>query len=497
MHHKKTTLHGNGRPESRQGRRDAAFSARSNPEHYLKNYLEQIMEASFDGIVISDPEGEVLFANKAYLTLSGIQKEEVVGQNLGSMIQKGLLQGAAVFEVTKTRMPTTRIHSYRRTGRDAMVTGNPVFDEEGNLIYVVANFRDITQLRSLEEKMGSSGIDRLYPEKESLYLKPELAVLPDYGILVRNRRMKEILQQAIQVARYDTDVLILGQSGVGKSKMAQIIHQASPRAKRPFISLNCASIPENLLESELFGYEGGAFTGARVRGKPGQFELASSGTLVLEEIGELSLGLQVKLLSAIEEKQILKIGGTRPLHVDTRIIAITNQDLKALVAKGDFRKDLYFRLNIIPIVIPSLRERLDEIPLLIRYFFDNFNVKYGLHKSPDSSLFRALCQYDYPGNVRELKNTIERLIITTSGDTVRREDLENTCTEMETGILSGDLGEAKSLSAFLGECERGVLSRILREEQNLKRAASRLGMTTTTLWRKMKKHSLRKTGESL
>ena len=470
------------------------LSPAAESKHHLRNYLEDIIEASFDGILISDAEGNVLFANKAYQTLSGIHKHEIVGKNLGDLIEVGLLEGAAVFEVTKTRMHTTRIHNYFRTGRGAMVTGNPVFDDDGNLIYVVANFRDITQLRSLGEKASMGTAAPLYPEKESLYLKTELAVLPDYGILVRNQKMKQILHQAIQVARYDTDVLILGPSGVGKSKMAEIIHKASPRANKPFISINCGSIPDNLLESELFGYERGAFTGARDNGKPGQFELASGGTLVLEEIGDLNPALQVKFLKAIEEKQILKIGGTAPLHVDTRIIAVTNKDLKAMVAQGTFRNDLYYRISIIPIVIPSLRERSDEIPLLVRYFFDNFNRKYRSNKFPDPTLFRALSRYDYSGNVRELKNMIERLVIMSSGDMVSKDDLDNLCIIGEPEPLAVGLGESQSLASFLDDCERGFLSRVLREEGSLRRAALHLQLTTTTLWRKMRKYGLQKSG---
>jgi PAS domain S-box-containing protein len=456
----------------------------------LKNYLEDLLEASFDGIVISDAEGNVLFANQAYQNLSGIRKEEIVGQNLGTMIQKGILKGAAVFEVTQTRLPTTRIHSYDRTGREAMVTGSPVFDPEGRLIYVVANFRDITLLRKFGERLADPADISAYPEKESFYLKTELAGLPDYGILVRNQKMKTILRQVIHLAKFDTDVLILGESGVGKSKMAQIIHQASARMTRPFLSINCGAIPENLLESELFGYERGAFTGARGQGKPGQFELASGGTLVLEEIADLPLSLQVKLLKAIEEKQILKIGGTNPLSVDTRIIATTNQDLKAMVQRGKFRKDLFYRLSIIPIVIPPLRERSDEIPLLIRHFFDQFNRKYGTRKSPEPRLFRTLCRYDYPGNVRELKNLVERLVIMSPEDTVRLEDLEGLFQDLEDRALLADREEHPSLAAFLQDCEKRLLLRILREEPTLKQAALRLKVNPITLWRKLKRYGL-------
>jgi len=457
----------------------------------LEDYLDDLLDASFDGMVISDAEGNVLKANRAYEKLSGIAREDIVGHNLGDMVRNKVLKGAVVFEVTKTRVPTTKIHTYDRTGKVAMVTGSPVFDDQGTLIYVVANFRDVTQLRKLSENLGRSSDPFGYSEKESFYLKPDLAELPDYGILVRNKKMKACLHQALRVARFDTPVLILGESGVGKTKLAQIIHKASPRSRKPFISINCGSIPENLLESELFGYEKGAFTGANVQGKAGQFELASGGTLVLEEIGDLSFPLQVKLLQAIEEKRILKIGGKNPLEVDIRLIAVTNRDLKKMVTQGQFRNDLYFRLNVVPITVPALRERSDEIPLLVRYFFSKFNGQHGTTKYPDYSLLRVLCQYEYPGNIRELKNLVERIVIMAPEDNVRDEHLDAlACDERSLSAPGPD--ETQSLDRFLQECEKRLIARVTRDEPTLKQAARRLAISVTTLWRKMGKHGLQK-----
>ena len=459
-------------------------------ERSLKNYLDDLLEASFDGMIISDENANVLKANRAYGELSGYRRDEIIGRNLKVLIEKGVLKKAVVLEVTKTRIPTTMIHSYPRTGRSAMVTGNPVFDSEGNLIYVVANFRDITQLAKMSKKLGYSNM--LDFQDETLYLKPELADEPDYGILVRNSKMRECLHRAVRVAQFDTHVLLLGETGVGKTKIAEIIHKASPRANKPFVSINCGCIPENLLESELFGYEKGAFTGASDQGKMGQFEMASGGTLVLDEIGELSLSLQVKLLKAIEDRIILKVGGTRPLEVDVRIVAVTNRDLRDMVDRKEFREDLYFRFTVVPILVPPLRERADEIPLLIKHFFDYFNRKYGTQKYPDHKLLKILGRSDYPGNVRELKNLIERIIVMSPDDLITSDDLDSFSMEGETRPLIAEVKENLTIHEFLEECEKKMIIKILGEKNTLRQAAKRLGISNPTLWRKLKKYGLGK-----
>lgn len=462
----------------------------NNSLQSLGVYLDDLLDASFDGIVISTAEGNILKANKAYQKLSGIAKDEIIGHNLIDLLANKVIQGAAILEVIKTHVPTTRSFSYNRTGKVAMVTANPVLNDQGILIYVIANFRDVTQLRKLSENLDSSiNIFGLF-DKDSFYLKPDLAELPDYGILVHNEKMRTCLDQALRVALFDTPVLILGESGVGKTKIAQIIHKVSSRSHKPFISINCASIPENLLESELFGYEKGAFTGANTHGKKGQFELASGGTLVLEEIGDLSFSLQAKLLQAIEEKQFTKIGGQVPLEVDIRLIAITNRDLKTMVTQGRFRSDLYFRLNVVPIMVPPLRNRSDEIPLLIKHFFSIFNRQYNIAKFPDNSLLQVLYQYKYPGNVRELKNLIERLVIMTPENKVNKEHLD-LLSHGESYCGIPRLNETQSLDCFLQNCEKTFIAKVTQEEPTLKGAARSLGVSITTLWRKMGKYNLR------
>jgi len=333
-----------------------------------------------------------------------------------------------------------------------MVTGSPVLDEKGKIAYVIVNLRDITKLNEVRKRLGDDCSEDT--GSGTLYLEPGLADIPDYGIMIHNSQMKECVQKAVRVAQFDTPVLILGESGTGKTKLAEIIHRSSTRVKRPLISINCGAIPENLLESELFGYERGAFTGADTRGKIGQFELADGGTLVLDEIAELSLSLQVKLLKAIEERKFLRIGGTQLQDVDIRIVAVTNQDLRRMVDDQQFRKDLYYRLCVLPITVPSLRERKDEIPLFVRYFFDHFNSMYRTHKSPDHTLIKALGRHNYPGNVRELKNIIEHLFIMSPEALVTADNLEFVTLKPENGLVEMSFDKHSSIKDYLEECEK-------------------------------------------
>jgi len=469
---------------------DDAGGSNHNDE-FIQNHFLDFLEACFDGVAIADADANLIIVNSAYERMSGIDRTEVVGQNVGDLVKNGIIEDAVVYHVTKNRITTTMAHYYRRTGKSLMVTGSPVFDKTGNLTYVIANFRDITQLNELRKQLGGACDDD--SDGATLYLESGFADIPDYGILIHNTQMKQCVTKALRAAQFDTPVLILGESGTGKTKLAEIIHKSSPRAKNSFISINCGAIPENLLESELFGYEKGAFTGADTHGKIGQFELADGGTLVLDEISELSLSLQVKLLKAIEERKILKIGGTVLRDVDFRIIAVTNQDLKRLVNERKFRKDLYYRLRVIPITVPALRDRRDEIPLLIRYFFDHFNGKYGTHKYPDHTLMKVLGHLDYPGNIRELKNIVERLVIMSPETLITANDLDVVTLESENGFLEASFDSHASLQDFLDECEKKVIATIIKEQATLRHAARRLGVSDATLWRKIRKYGLKGT----
>lgn len=456
---------------------------------FLYNHIDELLDASFDGIVIADALGNIIFTNRAYEELSGINRTSLTGKNLKYLINSGVLEGAVVLDVTKTRVQTTKAHYYTKTNRMAMVTANPVFDEKGKLQVIIANFRDVTQLHNWYAELGHLEEENF--SKDAIFLKSKLANLPNYGMLIQNDLMMDCLNKALRVAKFDTHILILGESGTGKTKLTDIIHQQSARSQGPFISINCGSIPEHLLESEFYGYERGAFTGARTQGKKGLFEVATGGTLVLDEISELSMGQQVKLLKALDEGEIYKVGGEKPIHVDVRIIAVTNRDLKNMVQENLFRQDLYFRLNVVPLCLPSLRERPDEIPLLVKFFFHEFNNKYGTSKYPTPNLIRHLCRLEYPGNVRELKNLVERLVVLSSQSKVSSEDLQSFSTDTKEELLTNYFSYYNvSLEKFLETCERDAIKKITKESKTLREAARLLGISKVSLWRKLKKHNI-------
>jgi len=247
--------------------KDENSHGRNAHDKFIQNHFLDFLEACFDGVVIADADANLIIVNSAYEKMTGICREEIVGKNIGDLIKTGVIEDAVVYHVTKTRITTTMTHYYERTGKSLMVTGSPVLNARGELSYVIANFRDITKLNELRKRLGDAVSDD--DGVGTLYLEPGLADIPDYGIMIHNSRMKECVQKAIRVAQFDTPVLILGESGTGKTMLAEIIHKSSTRANHPFISINCGAIPENLLESELFGYERGAFTGADTReGRP-------------------------------------------------------------------------------------------------------------------------------------------------------------------------------------------------------------------------------------
>lgn len=382
--------------------------------------LNAIIEHSFDGIFITDAKANVIRINHAYEVITGLKKEEVLGKNMTDLVRNKLISESGSLQVIKTKQPVTLQQCFR-SGKEALVTSSPIFDADGNFIMIVTNVRDLTEIYNLKAVVQekTAAMDRLAMELEHLQTTSE----DNQEIIAKDETTLAAMLLANRVASMDTTVILLGETGVGKEVMARYIFQHSHRAKNSFIKVNCGAIPENLIESELFGYEGGAFTGANKNGKIGLFELANKGTLFLDEIGELPKDMQVKLLRVLQEQEILRVGGTKPVKIDVRIIAATNRNLEEMVSDGTFREDLYYRLTVFPISIPPLRMRKKDIVPLALSFLEKLNQKYQLKKYFTDLSMQLLHEYDWPGNIRELKNIVERAIIISPSDAIKPENL--------------------------------------------------------------------------
>ncbi|RST59540.1 PAS domain S-box protein [Siminovitchia terrae] len=447
--------------------------------------LKKAFECSYDGIWICDSEGVTLSINKAIERITGLKKEEVTGRNMMELVEKGIFDQSATLKALEEKNTVTIMQKVI-SGISTIVTANPIFDQSGNIKKVISNVRDITELIQLREQLQKLEEEKNKYQSELNSLLHHIEEVND--IVLKSPNMKKVIEKVMQVAKYDTTVVLLGESGTGKEVMAQLIHDSSPRKEKgEFIRVNCSAIPAELLESEMFGYESGAFTGAKKSGKPGLIELAHDGTLFLDEIGELPLNIQAKFLRAIQEKEIMRLGGVTPIKVNFRIIAATNRNLNEMVASGAFREDLFYRLHVVPVTIPPLRSRKDDIPKLIESFTNTFNRYYHTKKCFSPEAIRMLIDYPWPGNVRELKNIVERMFVTTSSDTIYQKDLPDF-------LLSHAKPEASykngSLKEQLAQYERELLQNTLRVSTTTYEAAALLGIDQSTVVRKMKKYQL-------
>ncbi|ACB85482.1 sigma-54-dependent Fis family transcriptional regulator [Natranaerobius thermophilus] len=447
----------------------------------INDELRAIIESSYDGFWITDGEGYTIMINSSYERISGAKAEEVVGRHMKELEEEGFCSESVTLKVLEQKERVTLMHELF-SGKKVMVTGNPVFDSDGNITKVVTNVRDISELLELKDELEKTqALTRHYKEK----LTEMEEKLGEGEIVAKSKVKKRLLAQAARVAAFDSTVLITGETGVGKEIVAKYIHQNSNRSEQPFIKINCGAIPENLLESELFGHEPGSFTGASKNGKPGKFEIANGGTLLLDEIGELSKDLQVKLLRALQDQEITRIGGVKPRQLDVKIIACTNRDLEEMVSQGEFREDLYYRLSVVPLYIPPLRERPDDIPFLIRHYIRKYNEKYGVNKGLSSSALEELVSYNWPGNVRELENMIERLVIMVPENLIETSDLPQQIKESNVKIL-----ENLSLPDAVSKLEKRMLQKAMEQSNNTREAAQILGVAQSTVVRKLDKYGL-------
>jgi PAS domain S-box-containing protein len=455
----------------------------SNLIKALTTESSAIISSSYDGIFITDGEGVVLKLNEAYERITGVKANEIIGKSMAKLVKEGVYDQSVTLLVLERQESVTINQIVKPTNKHILVTGNPVFNRRGKIIRVVTNVRDVTELVNLQSKLSKIEAEKIKYQTEISYLRS--LQLKSSDIIFRSKAMAPVVELAVKVADVSSTVLITGESGTGKELIAKLIHREGKGGSKPFIKINCGAIPESLLESELFGHERGAFTGARKEGKPGLFELANSGTLFLDEIGEMPTFLQVKLLRAIQEKTVTRVGGITPIKVDVRIVAATHRDLVKMVQEGNFREDLYYRLMVVPIRIPPLRERKEDIPLLVMHFIEKFNKRFGFQKTISSPVIDKLTEYPWPGNVRELENVIERMMVTTPENELTIEVLPST-------ILQSDLIPkiGAKLKDAVAHTEKVLLYESFQQYGSWYKVADILGIDRTTAFRKAVKYGL-------
>ncbi len=445
-----------------------------------------ILESSFDGILITDGEGKVLMINKAYERLTGLKPEEMIGNNMRDLLNPVYMPTSVALLVLEEKKSVTIPHMTRNE-RSITVTGNPVFNEQGEIYRVITNVRDITELNGLrQELLRAQAMEKVYSQLEAAR-----AIGKGEGYIAISKGMKSVFATASKVSSVDATVLILGESGVGKEVVAKYIHENSPRSSHPFIVVNCGAIPEHLLESELFGYAPGAFTGAARNGKPGLFETAQGGTLFLDEIGELPINLQVKILRVLEAREIMRVGSTKTTAVDVRILTATNRDLEQMVANRRFRADLYYRLNVIGITIPPLRERIEDIAPLGIYYLNLFNKRYHQKKRFSYEMISELERYPWPGNIRELKNAIEQMVVLGYDEVLQIGDLPWYQQQGgELPALTVQVSGIIPLKQALEETEKQLLENALKKYRTSRQISLVIGIDQSTVVRKLNKYGL-------
>lgn len=449
----------------------------------LTKQIEAIIESSYDGIYVTDGQANTIMVNSAYEHMTGINRDEVIGRNMRDLVKEGFIDQSVTLKVLETGKRAT-LRQKLRSGKEILVTGNPIFDDAGNIIMVVTNDRDMSELIQLHEQVEHSmQIAMAYREKLQTMLESS-----SFGsdFVVASRAMYDVCSLVERVGKTDATILFYGETGVGKDRLVEEVHKISPRHhKGILVKINCGAIPESLLESELFGYESGAFTGAKKEGKIGLFELADEGTIFLDEVECLPLSLQPKLLRALQDFKIVRVGGTMPKKVDVRVVCATNMDLKEMVAKNQFRADLYYRLNVVSVVVPPLRERRDDIPHLVNFFINHFNQKYKKKKYITQKTLDLLMSYAWPGNVREMANVIERLSVVTDKMQIDPEDLPH---EIRGDNGSLDIDRDIPLKQYLEEKEIAFILSAIKKFGSARKAAAALKIDHSTITRKLQRY---------
>ncbi|EJR30140.1 MULTISPECIES: sigma 54-interacting transcriptional regulator [Bacillus cereus group] len=452
----------------------------------LNKDLHAILSSIYDEILVVNHKGELIRYSETVINdFWGSNLKDLLGKNLLDLEKKGLFS-PSVTRLVLEKQKKVSVVQETKSGRKILAVGNPVFNEKGELHRIIIASRDITEATRLKTELHEI-------KKISEQYKKELDDFKNKDRFLKkliycSPKMEQIINQAKKIADFSSNVLISGESGVGKEVIAQAIHQLGNRSSKPFLKLNCGAIPETLLESELFGYTKGAFTGADKNGKEGYFKRADQGILFLDEIGEMPLHLQVKLLRVLQEQEVIPIGSTTPMKINVQIIAATNKSLEKMVESGTFREDLFYRLNVIPLRVPSLRERMEDVPVLAFHFLQQLNKKYNknYHLTPDA--LNLLEFYSWPGNVRELQNMIERLVVSADDPVIEAEFVSKFLTPgYDFNKSKPVITRVLPLQEALHSVEEQLILLAMKQYKTTTRAAKALGISQSSVSRKYQK----------
>lgn len=454
-------------------------------DYYKESYNELLamLDVICDQVTIADGKGMFIRISKSCEKNFGVSRSNIIGSTCYELERKGIFSSSSTSAVLKEKKEVTLIQT-TKSGRKLMVTGKPLFDEDGNIYRVINVSSDITKEESLE--------NRLMKTEEALnMIKKEILEdnkrVNQNTIVGNSNLIHRTLKTLNAVSALNVTVLLSGETGVGKSLYARYLHNISPKRSEPFIQINCGAMPADLIESELFGYSSGAFTGANKNGKVGLLEASQKGTLFLDEISAMPYNLQVKLLHVLQEKSYFRLGETKERKFEARVIAASNENLEKLVSEGLFREDLFYRLNVVPIEIPSLRKRKEDIPLLATHFIKITNQKYNFNKKLTKNALIRLQDYNWPGNVRQLENSIERILVITQKDIIDEFDLDDVLFNSEP---NREIIKTKNLKESLENFERNILKDLIDSGKSTREIATILEINQSTVVRKIKKHNL-------
>lgn len=470
-----------------RGEREAVLEQLDGMKGKLERSVDfhKVVDSLIDGVYVTDDKAVTQYVNPAYCKHTGIQPEEILERSVDEIAQEGSLFSKAVssdvIELGRNVTGTGVVKNNRGKSVPAYVTGVPIFGEDGKVSNVAVSVFDTDSL-----------LYRVTEFRNTVHVEKAVQILDRFDeedmnpLLGNDPAVRDIRRTIARAAPTDVTMLITGESGVGKEVVADSIYSASDRKGKPYVKVNCTAIPANLLESELFGYEKGSFTGALNQGKAGLFELANHGTILLDEIGDLPYELQTKLLRVLQQKEIMRIGGKKPISLDVRVIAATNADLKQKIKDGRFREDLFYRLSVVPIYIPPLRERRGDIDRLVKHYFFEYCTKHAHTVTVPNETLEIFRRYSWPGNVRELQNVIEYMVICCEGNVLQPQTLA-----AYLGMENRRVGEPlTSLKSAVDSYEKELITRAIEEYGGVRKAARALDVDASTISRKMKKYGI-------